>query len=60
MTLPSEVGRYKDEFDRLSAMALDHRLSLKEIEAQTTMPGICFEHRKEYIRWVENDANFSM
>jgi transcriptional regulator with XRE-family HTH domain len=29
---PSEVGRYRDEFDRLSAMALDHRLSLKMIE----------------------------
>ena len=29
---PSEVGRYRDEFDHLSAMALDHRLSLKMIE----------------------------
>jgi len=29
---PLEVGRYRDEFDRLSAMALDHRLSLKMIE----------------------------
>jgi hypothetical protein len=29
---PSEVGRYRDEFDRLSTMALDHRLSLKMIE----------------------------
>jgi transcriptional regulator with XRE-family HTH domain len=29
---PSEVGRYRDEFDRLSSMALDHRLSLKMIE----------------------------
>ena len=29
---PSEVGRYRDQFDRLSAMALDHRLSLKMIE----------------------------
>jgi transcriptional regulator with XRE-family HTH domain len=29
---PSEVGRYRDEFDRLSVMALDHRLSLKMIE----------------------------
>lgn len=29
---PSEVGRYRDEFARLSEMALDHRLSLKMIE----------------------------
>jgi hypothetical protein len=29
---PSEVGRYRDEFERLSAMALDARLSLKMIE----------------------------
>jgi transcriptional regulator with XRE-family HTH domain len=29
---PSEVGRYADEFERLSAMALDHRLSVKMIE----------------------------
>ncbi len=29
---PSEVSRYRDEFDHLSAMALDHRLSLKMIE----------------------------
>jgi len=29
---PSEVGRYRDEFDHLSVMALDHRLSLKMIE----------------------------
>jgi hypothetical protein len=29
---PSEVGRYRDELERLSAMALDPRLSLKMIE----------------------------
>jgi transcriptional regulator with XRE-family HTH domain len=29
---PLEVGRYRDEFARLSEMALDHRLSLKMIE----------------------------
>lgn len=29
---PSEVDRYRDEFDRLSAMALDSRLTLKMIE----------------------------
>jgi transcriptional regulator with XRE-family HTH domain len=29
---PLEVGRYRDEFERLSAMALDPRLSLKMIE----------------------------
>jgi hypothetical protein len=30
---PSEVARYREEFDRLSARALDHRMSLKMIES---------------------------
>jgi transcriptional regulator with XRE-family HTH domain len=30
---PGEVARYREEFDRLSARALDHRMSLKMIES---------------------------
>ncbi|MEV6630132.1 helix-turn-helix transcriptional regulator [Actinoplanes sp. NPDC051470] len=30
---PSEVARYREEFDRLGAGALDHRMSLKMIES---------------------------
>jgi hypothetical protein len=30
---PHEVARYREEFDRLSARALDHRMSLKMIES---------------------------
>lgn len=30
---PAEVARYREEFDRLSAAALDHRMSLKMIES---------------------------
>jgi len=30
---PHEVARYREEFDRLSVRALDHRMSLKMIES---------------------------
>ncbi|SNY50126.1 helix-turn-helix domain-containing protein [Paractinoplanes atraurantiacus] len=30
---PSEVARYRQEFERLSAMALDHRMTIKMIES---------------------------
>jgi transcriptional regulator with XRE-family HTH domain len=30
---PSEVARYREEFERLSAMALDHRMTIKMIES---------------------------
>ena len=30
---PSEVARYREEFERLSAMALDHRMTVKMIES---------------------------
>lgn len=30
---PSEVARYREEFERLSARALDHRMSIKMIES---------------------------
>jgi hypothetical protein len=30
---PSEVARYREEFDRLSARALDHRMTIKMIES---------------------------
>ena len=30
---PSEVARYREEFERLSAKALDHRMSIKMIES---------------------------
>jgi hypothetical protein len=30
---PSEVARYRQEFERLSAMALDHRMTITMIES---------------------------
>jgi transcriptional regulator with XRE-family HTH domain len=33
---PSEVARYREEFERLSGMALDHRMTIKMIESLLT------------------------